>query len=74
MLLKLALLGSALAVLGEAENDYTVRGLIFFDKYDLICNFQIIIGAGKRDCYFETFKKDVEFEIEYQVRKKALFK
>ena len=27
MLLKLALLGSALAVLGEAENDYTVQGL-----------------------------------------------
>jgi len=50
MLLKLALLASALAVLGEAENDYT-----------------IIIGAGKRDCYFETFKKNVEFEIEYQV-------
>ena len=32
MLLKLALLGSALAVLGEAENDYTVQGLFLLMK------------------------------------------
>ena len=31
----------------------------------IMCS-KIIVGGGKRDCYYETFKKDQKFEIEYQ--------
>lgn len=30
-------------------------------------DYTIVVGAGKHDCYHETFKKDVSFEFEYQV-------
>jgi len=40
------------------------QGLSFDDSEK---DYTIVVNAGKRDCYFETFKKDMSFEIEYQV-------
>ena len=28
---------------------------------------KIIVSPGKRDCYYENFKADTSFELEYQV-------
>jgi len=30
-------------------------------------DYTIIVSPGKRDCYYENFKADVSFELEYQV-------
>lgn len=34
---------------------------------DTESDYTVVIGPGKRDCYFETFKSDGSFELEYQV-------
>ena len=30
-------------------------------------DYTIIVAPGKRDCYYENFKPDTSFELEYQV-------
>jgi|ERR1712130_18985 len=41
---------------------------VFCGKFDETeSDYTIIVGGGKRDCYYESFKKDQKFEIEYQV-------
>lgn len=47
---------------------WVLVGLTLAGKFDETeSDYTIVVAAGKKDCYHESFKKDTSFEFEYQV-------